>query len=563
MKKKLVSVSALLALCIGISTLAGCSGSSSNGSSSSNSAESTSAQEQSSSTEKTTLTIGIFSAGREADKNAPSEYIDDNWSTKYIQENFGKANNIDVKFQIIDNTNDAGNQNLQILMAAQKAPDLFYVTPGEVGQISKYAEQGALADLQPSLDKYGANIKKLLTEDFIAKNGKFSGKQYSIPGQEPIPAISHYWIRTDWLETLGLKMPTTFDEWSATMKAFKDRAPELEKAGRIKSAKDVIPYAMYHTKYFTDWERIVARFYPTKYFDEKNAEYYEYSGYGTEYLKEGFKEGIQFMNQMYTDGLISKNFALDEDQKQFERDIVSGNVGSYCNNLFDGWEPSNPESKQNLCAKNIPGATWEWCNAFTNKYDNMARNPLDNPVLTYIVVPSYSKSIDAAVKYLDWVATGDNMITLQYGEEGKSYEVDPVLGPMKKDEDSLKAWGHKAGGRELVMLGRLPDRKQSRIQRSGARTAEEATNAEKIHLGIEQNGYERFPGILQGASEKSLVENLRTPWTKFISNLIMAKPGDFENVWTSGTKELEANGALTVVDGYKKIIKDQLGIEAK
>ena len=566
MNTKKKGLCALLALCIGVSMLAGCAGGTSSATNGSDAAGSPAAESSTGSgtAESKTLRVGIFSPGREEDPNAPGEYIDDDWSTRYIIDNFAKPNNIDLKYEIIDDTNDAGTQNLQILMASQNAPDLFYVTAGDVGIVAKYAEDGALADLQPSLDKYGQNLTSFLGEDFIAKNGTFSGALSAIPGKEEIPAISHYWIRQDWLDALGLSMPTNFDEWYAVMKAFKDRAPELEAAGLVKNSADVIPYAMYHTNYFTDWERIVARFYPTEYFDDTKADYYIYSGYGTEYLKEGFKEGMQFLNGMYNDGLISKNFALDTDKKQFIRDIVSGNAGSYCDNLFNGWEPSDPDDPnawQSLLTQNIPTAKFEWVNPFTNKYDNVVRNPLDNPVLTYVMVPSFSKSVDEAIKYLDYVSTPENMVTIQYGEEGVSYEMDPVLGPMLKDEAAIKAWGHKLGARELVMVGRLPQREWSRIQRSGARTADEAAYAEKIHLGIEENGYTRFPGILSTAEEKTLVDNLRTPWQQFLSNLIMAKPGEFDTVWNSGTAELEANGSLDVVEGYKRVVKEELGIE--
>lgn len=258
-----------------------------------------------------TLTVGIASVGRVENPPGSGEYADDCWATDYIKEKFGKPNNINIKFQLIEDTNDSSIQNYQLMMAAKKAPDLFYMTVGNIATVSNMAMNGALADLKPSIDKYGANIKKFLGEDFINTYGTFYDNLVTVPGQEPIPAISHYWIRQDWLDALGLKMPTTFDEWYSTMKAFKQRAAELQKAGCVKDAKDVIPYAMYHVRYFTDWERIVSRFYPTKYFDAKNMDYYINSGYGIEYKKEGFKEGMQFMNSMYKDGLISQSFALD------------------------------------------------------------------------------------------------------------------------------------------------------------------------------------------------------------------------------------------------------------
>lgn len=509
--------------------------------------------------QKTVLTIGMAGKGRTDLATSKGEYQDDCWATKYIQTKFGDPNNIQIKFQLIEDTNNSSIQNYQIMMAAKSAPDLFFMNCGEIASVLNMAKSGALANLKTSLDKYGPNIKKLLGDDFIKKNGTFYGNLVTIPGKESIPAISHYWIRTDWLDALGLKMPTTFDEWYSVMKAFKTRAKDLEKAGCVKKADDVIPYGMYDTKYFTDWERIVTRFYPTKYFNPKNKEYYIDSGYGIEYNKQGFKEGMQFMNSMYQDGLISQNFALDTEKKQLGRDIVNGNVGSYCDNLFSGWGVSSDPSTdwQNLCKQNMPNSKWDWCHPFTNKYDNVVRNPLDTSVMSYAFVPAYSKHVNEAIKYLNFVTQSDNMVAIQYGVKDVSYTMDPVLGPMLKDNAALTAWGHRLGGRDLVMIGRLPNDSWSRVQRSHAKTATEAAYAEKIHKGIEENGYVRFPLEISGVKEKGTIGGaLRTPWNKFVSSLIMAKKGDFDSTWTSGVNELKATGADTLVEANEKQIKD-------
>lgn len=552
MKKRRHVYSSLLALVIIIAMLAGCQGGTTTTSGTETAAPGGSETTTEAPSEPKVLRIGIASAGREEYPDGSGEYIDDNWSTKYIKENFGVPNNIDIQYEIIDDTNGAYLQNYQLMMAARKAPDLFYVTVGGISFVSNLAINGALADLRPSLDQYGENIKNFLTDDFINQYGTFYGNLVTIPGLEPIPAISHYWIRQDWLDALGLSMPETFEDWYEVMKAFKAGAADLEAAGLVANAADVIPYAMYHTRWFTDWERIVTRFYPTEYFDPANEEYYIYSGYGTEYAKEGFKEGMQFMNQMYKEGLISPNFALDQDKIQFERDIVTGNAGSYCDNLFSGWRPSDPNSWHNVLKANIPEAQYEWCHPWTNKYDNEIRNPLDDVVLTFAFVPVYSEAVDEAVKYLNFVVDPEEMVTIQYGELGVSYDMDPVLGPMRKEEEKIIEWGHYIGGRELVMLGRLPESSWSRIQRSGAVNKEEAEYAELIHQGIETNGYMRFPLQMAGVQERAMYEGaLRTPWEKFVASLIMAKEGEFESLWESGVAELEANGSKQIIEGKK------------
>ena len=509
------------------------------------------------------LRVGIVNAGRgDLKEEEGNEYIDDNWSTNYIIENWAKPNNIDLRFEIVDDTNGEANQNFMLMLASKTAPDLYITSVGEgTSWVRKLAKDDMLADVEPAIEQYGSHIVNLLGWDFIRQWGTMDGQVIAIPGLEPIPAISHSWIREDWLEILGLPMPTNFDEWYAAMVAFKERAQELEAAGAVQKAEEVIPYAMYHTRWFTDWERIVARFYPTETFDPMNLAYY-LSGYGIEYNKEGFKEGMAFMNGMYRDGLISQNFALDTEQKQFDRDISTGNAGSYVNNLFHGWKPSDSSSLHNVLAANIEGGKFEYIDCFTNKYDGMARNPLDSVVLNYTIIPYFSEAVDEAIQYLDFVNTPEHNLALTYGIEGQSYEMTDI-GPLLYTPEQRMANGfaHRLkDATELNFLCRSTDQAWSRIRRSGAANLEEAEYAERIHQAIEVNGYQRFP--LERANVdafNNLTGGLRDIWSKFLTDLIMA-PDDaaFEQIWTSGVAELEANGSQQIIDEITDFYNNEL-----
>ena len=509
------------------------------------------------------LRVAITNAGRgDPVEEEGNEYIDDNWSTNYIIENWAKPNNIDLRFEVVDDTNGEANQNFVLMLASQTAPDLYISSVGEgTSWVRKLAKDDMLADLEPALEEYGPHIVELLGMDFIKQYGSVGGQLIALPGIEPIPAISHSWIRQDWLDILGLPFPEDFDAWYACMVAFKERAAELEAAGAVKSADEVIPYAMYHTRWFTDWERIVARFYPVETFDPMNLEYY-LSGYGIEYNKEGFKEGMAFMNKMYREGLISPNFALDSEQTQYNRDISIGNAGSYVNNLFHGWKPSDSSSFHNVLAENIPGGKFEYIDCFTNLYDGMARNPLDSVVLNYTIIPYFSEAVDLAIQYLDFVNTPEHNLALTYGIEGVSYEMTDI-GPLLYTPEQRMANGfaHRLKDQsELNFICRTTDQAWSRIKRSGAANLEEAEYAEKIHMAIEKNGYQRFP--LERANVDSfntLTGGLRDTWTKFCTDLIMAADdAAFESVWTSGVAELEANGSKQILDDITDFYNNEL-----
>ena len=517
--------------------------------------------------ERRTLSVGVTSNGRgETNPEIGNEYIDDNWSIDFIRKEWAEPNNVDLKIQIIDDTNGAYLQNYQLLLASRTAPDLYHISVGEgTAFAKKLAIDGGLADLTAPLREYGQVVYDVLGREHVEKWGRLTGTDqiFAVPGLEPIPAISHYWIRVDWLETLGLEMPTTFEQWYDTMKAFKERADELEAAGRVESAAAVIPYAMYHTRWFTPWERIVDRFRPAETFEEQNFEYFQ-AGYGVAYAKPGFREGMAFVNQMYLDGLISPNFAIDTNDEQYERDIMAGNAGSYCTNLFNGWNPADPNSWHNVAAANIPGAEFEYCDPFTNKYDGVRRNPLDDVVLNWSIVPVFSDAADLAVQYLSFTNTEKNTLTILYGEEGVTFDFVEGLGPIYYPVEKRVENGflHRLGGGELNKICRLPNQDWSIIRRSNATTTEQAQYALRIYNSIIVNGYQRFPIQLAGNDAKAEYEGtLLDPWQKFLSDCIMATAGNFDSVYMNGVKELEASGSQIILDGALQLWNDSLRAE--
>ncbi len=89
--------------------------------------------------------------------------------------------------------------------------------------MNEYAQKGMLLDLTPYADQL-EGVKSLVGEDALTK-GMIGDTLYAIP-RTPDPLYHTYWIRTDWLENLGLEMPTTLDELRAVLVAFREQDPD-------------------------------------------------------------------------------------------------------------------------------------------------------------------------------------------------------------------------------------------------------------------------------------------------------------------------------------------------
>ena len=105
---------------------------------------------------------------------------------------------------------------LNLLMGSGDFPDVFW-GGGVNGQ---WAEMGLLLEITDMHDRLYSNVYNFLTRDDLA-NTWYGGKQYGIKvinNGTQNPMLQY--IRTDWLENLGMAMPKTLDELYDVLYAF-------------------------------------------------------------------------------------------------------------------------------------------------------------------------------------------------------------------------------------------------------------------------------------------------------------------------------------------------------
>ncbi|NSW91016.1 MAG: extracellular solute-binding protein [Firmicutes bacterium] len=145
-----------------------------------------------------------------------------------------KAANLELEFEIVPR--EQYQVVLQTLMAsASDLPDIANLTALNNTTALNLAKQGIILELNSLIDKYSnGNIKRMYKEVFpfapkliTAPDGKmywFSSlhlKTYKVT--EPAPVNLTMLIRKDWLEKLGLSVPTTAEEYFNVLKEMRDR----------------------------------------------------------------------------------------------------------------------------------------------------------------------------------------------------------------------------------------------------------------------------------------------------------------------------------------------------
>ncbi len=483
-------------------------------------------QTEKSSAAPTTLRVEIFDRG-----NTPGDFLTNGKPAQWVQEAFGKPNNITVEWVPVVRAKEV--EKLNIMMAAGDAPDLVFTYSSTL--VSDYAKKGGLADLKEPLAKYGRNLSAFLGPGPLSY-GVYSGKQYSIPGKRTITGILGSWIRKDWLDTLGMPIPTTTDQYLQTMRAFKAKDP-----GKVGQDK-IAPVGFSRIKEIQFWNNIVYSFY------KPQSEREQAGWFGLETWRcadisiPGAKEGFRFLNTLYNEGLMIKDWALAADNKAFDAAVANGYVGSFTANRIYLWQYNVIPAIR----KNSPQSVWVPIDPFTNS-EGKTPKLVYQPVGIFNMVPSFSKNADAVVKYMDWQATGDNLDHLMYGVEGTHFTRDSdgivIPKPLKGDE----VWEYNYGDRAVILNGPNYRDKATIYKAAGKMYVDDKYPLDVFnthHAYLDKDGL--VPPLIQSPPDSllKLGPTVQEKAMEVIVKSIMAPAADFDRVFDAGLKEyLDVGGA--------------------
>ncbi|WJH36557.1 extracellular solute-binding protein [Paenibacillus sp. CC-CFT747] len=143
-------------------------------------------------------------------------------SKDFVKKAIDEKFNVDLKIEAAVNSPER-EAKLAVKLASGDAPAIF--TPGTTGGV-KFQNDGLTTDAEKFLnEKTAPNYFKWV------KPSEFKGYRLEgLTGRVPIPFARtqyvSYYIRQDWLDKLGLKAPTTYDEYVNVLKAFTNNDPD-------------------------------------------------------------------------------------------------------------------------------------------------------------------------------------------------------------------------------------------------------------------------------------------------------------------------------------------------
>ena len=279
---------------------------------------------------------------------------------------------------------------------------------------SDYARRGALVDLGPLIDQYGPNIKASISQaSFDAV--KVDGKIYAIPTKSIEFAGKSLMIRQDWLDKLNLNMPTTLDELVVVLRAFKEKDP----GG---NGDQNVPMTIHGAEPFIG--NIDGAFGLANAWNDVNGKLVP------RVLDPNYKAYVSFVNGLFAEGLLDKEFAVNTDVTAKEK-FSSGKAGVYP--MYWADVPTVTDA----LLKNQPEAKWAYVPPLKGKDGKQglaATSGFDR--LTYI--PKSAKHPEDAIKWMNAKLDKDLFKLMTIGEEGKHHTFEdgaytPIL-PIFTDE---------------------------------------------------------------------------------------------------------------------------------
>ena len=199
-----------------------------------------------------------------------------------------------------------------MLNSGEKLPDILLGDTGINADAQYlYGRQGIFEPLNELIDKYTVNVKRILEDYPIYEmtSTRADGNIYAVSQYNECyhcMASQKMYINMKWLDTLGMDVPETTEEFREVLRAFKTRDPN----GNGKA--DELPMSGVGG----DWHSNIDGFLMCAfiYNDSGNRLNLENGKVVPAFTQPEFLEGLRYINSLYEEGLIDKEMFVQDRQ---------------------------------------------------------------------------------------------------------------------------------------------------------------------------------------------------------------------------------------------------------
>lgn len=387
MKKKVSIVSLLLAGLMACSTLAGCGAP----------AESTASGG--------TASASGTAAGQTGEKPVLKQLMmntsEGDYNTYPVAKAIEEMTGYKVQYDMLPQ--DAPMDKLNLIMASEEEYDMVTIG-GDTARVMEYAQNNALVDINPYLEKapnLNAAISDYARETFTLDGGLYAigMDNLSFDGKGEVREL--LFTRQDWLDALGLKVPTTTEEFQEMLRAYKNYDSG--------TGNKVIPMTLTGTNVSVGG--LMGAFGIPNEWNEVDGKLV-YRG-----ADPRMKDYLAYLKGLYEEGLLDAEFPANKTENQKEK-YTTGVAGTAyfgfwdCPSLYDTMDKTQPGHVQAF----IPPLTGP------NGDVGIGTNIGGFDRITFI--PKTSKHVEDVMQFMNSKLEEDNFRNIVIGEENVHYTVD-------------------------------------------------------------------------------------------------------------------------------------------
>lgn len=485
-----------------------------------------------------TLKVAVYDRGVEG---VPT--VDDNYWTKWVQENFGDKYNITVQYVPITRTDVMTDYAL--LAAADDLPTILmeYDYP----KVAQWANDGYLATY--SLDDF-AQVAPTYYQRMVDNNQlsytEMGGETYFALALRPYYNTTYTYqnfVRLDWLKQVGYnEVPKTYDDMVDALQKIMD-AGICEHPGSPIVVNKMVSVG-------ADTLNYPFRTYPLD--EEEWAVYGDYNIVPMNW--EPTKKYLQAANELYNLGITNPEYYITDDET-WKADFINGKAFNYSQyisadmDFLNSFYENNPDGELAI----VPADA---------EYGGSYGYRTDNPFGMIIGFSSSATEdeLKAAWMYMEWMTQEDNLFTMQWGIEGENYNMVDGL-PVSvadysgdytqgfnnnKDYWCVTIESKNAGTIEEIIASTTPAELPQNF-------TQDVIDYYNKRLEISATDYACTDAIyavtLESVSEYS--GTLASLWTEYYDTLTMCSPEEFEAKYEElSQKYLDA--------GFQEIIDERL-----
>lgn len=333
------------------------------------------------------------------------------WKDVLVLKEYEKMTNVKMIYQEVPS--QGFEERKSILFAANELPDVFLRADLTNLQIVMYGVVGKqLIPLEGLINQHAPNFKLLMKnypeirQAITAPDGHIYTLPYVTTTNTTRTGFKP-WINQNWLAKVGMKPPTTLDEYVTVLRAFRDQDPN----GNGK--QDEIPMglrdqAAVYTAIAGTWGLQNQMGYQININNNKVKIWL---------TDPRFKEMLVFLNQLYKEKLLWQDYYTKELPK-WRSNLVNGNFGIFYMPFSDVFL-SIENNYIGFAPVKGPRGDRSWSNFAT-------------PVETVgaFAVSSVNKHPEVAVKWVDYFYSNEGSLFFRYGIEGRTYTLKPGGKPV-------------------------------------------------------------------------------------------------------------------------------------